>query len=353
MLLFQTPIPRDIPLPLPMPEWLLVAVLVVAFLAHILFVNLMVGGTLFTFAAQIAGLKQKRYDLLGKEIAATITVTKSLAVVLGVAPLLAINALYTVYFYSANALTGYAWISIIPLVFTAFLILYYHKYSWDAYEGNRVRHIMILSIPLGILLFVPLIFLANINLMLFPDRWGDVKGFLTSLMVGNVFPRYFHFLASTIAVMGLFFAKYFDRKGFDLQERLPGFTRDEIQRICYSLVLYASVSQVLWGPFVLLTLPPQGLEWNLAYFLVPGVIAAGGAVYLLWQEMRSGRYGIQYWRIVMLLTITVLCMGWTRHTYRANALEEHRMLMQERTQQFEQQLRDSKSKGPVSTDRSR
>jgi len=47
-----------------------------------------------------------RYDALAQRIGATITVNKSLAVVLGVGPLLCINLLYTLYFYSANALTG-------------------------------------------------------------------------------------------------------------------------------------------------------------------------------------------------------------------------------------------------------
>lgn len=37
-----------------------------------------------------------------------------MAVVLGVAPLLLINVLYTIHFYIANALTGTAWILLVP-----------------------------------------------------------------------------------------------------------------------------------------------------------------------------------------------------------------------------------------------
>ncbi len=54
-----TPVPKDLPLPLPLPEWLLVAILVVSFLVHILFVNLMVGGSILTLWSQIKGLKNK------------------------------------------------------------------------------------------------------------------------------------------------------------------------------------------------------------------------------------------------------------------------------------------------------
>ena len=76
------------------------------FLLHILFVNLMVGGSLLTLAYEIRGLRRPELDQLAREIAATVTVNKSLAVVLGVGPLLAINVLYTLYFYTANSLTG-------------------------------------------------------------------------------------------------------------------------------------------------------------------------------------------------------------------------------------------------------
>lgn len=48
-----TPVPKDIPLPLPLPEWLLVIILVLSFLVHILFVNLIVGGSLLTLWTQI------------------------------------------------------------------------------------------------------------------------------------------------------------------------------------------------------------------------------------------------------------------------------------------------------------
>ncbi|NJO91520.1 MAG: hypothetical protein HC831_23070, partial [Chloroflexia bacterium] len=84
LLQISTPVPKVIPLALPLPEWLLVVLLVVSFLAHILFVNLMVGGTLLTFWYEIRGLKNKEYDTLAREIGRTITVNKSLAVVLGV-----------------------------------------------------------------------------------------------------------------------------------------------------------------------------------------------------------------------------------------------------------------------------
>ena len=151
------PVPMDIPLPLPLPELVLKILIIISFLAHILFINLMIGGTLLTLYFQLRGLKDPEYDLLAKEIAKTITVNKSLGVVLGVAPLLIINTLYTVYFYSANALTGYAWISVIPLITIAFLLLYLHKFTWESPWMTKKRHIAIVATAAAIFLFVPLI----------------------------------------------------------------------------------------------------------------------------------------------------------------------------------------------------
>ncbi len=179
----QTPVPNDLPLDLPLPEWLLIVLLIVSFLLHIVFVNLMLGGSILTLWAQIKGLKDKDYDTLAHEIAKTITVNKSLAVVLGVAPLLSINTLYTLYFYSANVLTGLMWISIIPMVSVAFLLTYLHKYTWKSLENNKPMHLTIIGLAVLIFLFIPLIFLTNINLMLFPEKWGTIKGFLSALML--------------------------------------------------------------------------------------------------------------------------------------------------------------------------
>src|SRR5690554_2096490 len=213
-LLAQIPVPKDIPLPLPLPEWLLVVILVFSFLVHILFINLMIGSSLLTFWYELKGIKNKDFDNLAREIAATITVNKSLGVVFGVAPLLSINVLYTIYFYSANALTGNIWISVIPWVAVSFLLFYLHKYTWDTMEDNKPLHLSILGLGIFSFLVIPFIFLTNINLMLFPEKWGEVDGFFEALTLPNVFPRYFHFIIACMAITGLFLAWWFGRKEF-------------------------------------------------------------------------------------------------------------------------------------------
>ena len=344
----NTPVPRDIPLDLPLPEWLLVVLLILSFLAHIIFVNLMLGGSILTLWAQIKGLRDKEYDTLAYEIAKTITVNKSLAVVLGVAPLLSINALYTVYFYSANALTGLMWISIIPLVTIAFLLTYLHKYTWHKLENNKPLHISIIAAAVLVFLFIPLIFLTNINLMLFPEKWGTIKGFVSALTLPNVFPRYLHFICASMAVTGLFLFWYVGRKRYPFENHFHKLTRYDIKKKAYSLTFAVSLFQFMIGPVVLLTLPSKGVKWNLILVILCGAAIALPAMYWMWKAITGPPENIDrnYRKVIVAMTITVLFMGSGRHIYRANALAPHKKLMAAKTAEFEKISAEAR-KNPV------
>lgn len=333
-----TPVPKDIPLPFPLPEWLLVFLLVFSFLVHILFVNLMVGGSILTLVSQIRGLKDKAYDTLAHEIANTITVNKSMAVVMGIAPLLCINVLYTLYFYSANALTGLMWLALVPLVTIAFLLTYLHKFTWKALENHKAIHISILAVAVAMFMFIPLIFLTNINLMLFPEKWGLVKGFFSALSLPNVFPRYFHFIFASLSVTGLFLHWYMGRKNYPFETIFPTFTRLELKKKGYSLTLVASVIQFLIGPIVLLTLPSKGLGWNLILVIFVGAAIAIPAMWMMWKGIKGDETTIDkdFKKVLVLMTITVVFMGSGRQIYRANALEKHRELVRLKTEEFQQ-----------------
>ena len=329
------PVPRDFPLPLPASSGDLQIAIVVLFLAHLLFVNLMVGGVLLCLAAEIRGLWRRPYDILAEKIAATVTVNKSLAVVLGVGPLLVINALYGLWFYTANSLTGRAWIMIVPVVTTAFLLLYLHKYSWRALADRKGLHIAIGATGAALLLIVPLVFLSNINLMLFPDRWLDVEGFLSALVLPNVLPRFVHFVLASVAIAALFVAGWLCRRHLDFEAELPGLDRRQVKRELLSVALGATALQLLAGPLLLLTLPPHGLSWTLAGTLTVAVSAALVALVLLWRESGAeGPLSVRYWSIVALLGCTVVLMGLTRHLYREQAIADHRELVAAHTAAF-------------------
>ena len=330
------PVPRDLSLPLPAHDVELQIAIVVLFLAHILFVNLMVGGALLTVLYEVRGRWRAGYDALAHEIAATVTVNKSLAVVLGVGPLLVMNVLYTVHFYSANALTGTAWMMVVPLVIGAFLLLYAHKYSWQALAQHKGLHIALGAAGAAVLLCVPLIFLANVNLMLFPEHWPKVTGFIHAMLLPNVLPRYLHFVLASVAVSALFLAGWFGRRRYPAEERLPELERAQLRSELATVALGATSLQLIAGPLVLFTLPPHGLGWALVLNIGAGIGLAVIALVALWREVVTPAAGLslRYWTAVAALTGTVVFMGYGRHLYRETALAPHRALMDERTAAF-------------------
>ncbi|MCC6914908.1 MAG: hypothetical protein IT566_14505 [Rhodospirillaceae bacterium] len=330
------PVPRDIPLPLPASEPVLVTVLIVFFLMHIAFVNFMVGGTFMTLWYQLRGLKEKRYDALAHEIAGTITANKSIAVVLGVGPLLAINTLYTVYFYTANALTGTFWISIIPLVIVAFVLTYIHKYLWKQMETWKVFHIGLIATVSLIFSFIPLIFLTNVNLMLFPEKWGTVQGFFSALALPNVMPRYAHFILACPAMAGLLIVWLFRRRD-DADIASIGFTREELVRKGYQWAFWPTAAQFIIGPLALITLPPiQNLQSTVLGVFALSILVSLWMSRLMFVEMRrpAETIGKSFASICILMLVIVVLMGAGRHIYREAAVGPHRELVRSKTKEY-------------------
>ena len=327
------PLPLDIPLPLPADSVVLQALLVLLFLWHILFVYLMVGGTLLTVGFEILGRRRPGFDKLAKDIAGTVTVNKSLAVVLGVGPLLAINVYYTVHFYTANALTGHAWIGLVPLITLTFLLTYLHKYTWTSLAHRKGLHLAIGLSSAALFLFIPLVFLSNINLMLFPDRWADVHGFWSALMLPNVWARYLYFLASAVVVSSLFLLFYYLRAGSNVEERFEGFDRPRLKRLFYTIALVAGALQLGVGSLLFFTLPEVGqstaLMVTVGLAVVFGVLALG----LIWGEITSRRASVMPRMALVFTCVTVaaFAMGYGRHLYRDEALREHRRQIAVRT----------------------
>ena len=328
-------IPKDLPLGLPAPFWLLEFLLLLSFALHILFVNLMLGGSLMVLITEIRGLRMPDWDRVSHEIAKTITVNKSLAVVLGVAPLLSISVLYTMQFYTANALTGHVWMLIVPLLIAAFLLSYAHKYSWDRLAHSKGVHLTFAGGATALFLFLPLIFLSNVNLMLYPEHWRSIGSFWDALTLANVLPRYLHFLAASFALTGLFLAVYFGRERFFVSLELQSLRREQLVRSFYGIAFGSTLAQFVLGPLLFLTLPAHTISTTLVVILTVAVLPLGGlAVWWLWREVQATSPGRRLISIVAALTAVISFMVYARHDVRETALAPHRDLMKARTAEY-------------------
>ena len=414
------PIPHNLPLPYPAPVWLVDLILVSTFIAHIIFVQFMVGGSIFVLIAEFLGLKNKIqgdakalkgdkinaaknhrngriYDSIAYYISSTITVNKSIAVVLGVGPLLCLNLIYTNYFYAANALTGYFWISLVYVITTLFLFLYLHKYTWKIMQTNALKaiHIFIMFCCVSTFLFVPLIFLTNINLMLFPEKWTEIRGFFSAMILDNVFPRYSRFIGWAIIMSSSFVIFYTsqmkmfgefnwffkknvlipssknnkisshkkeDPHSMNYTNEHTQFSSEEITElnqikakmfsVFYAILIFGVALQLVSEICVMLTLPAKGLniitftisvaEITLLIASLPIVIKAMIGQIAITNNHLSPQAkhaqsiaGKLIWAISLIM-LTALCMFATsRHYYRVYALSGHQKLVDERTQEYQ------------------
>lgn len=329
----QAPIPHDLPLALPLARELVLAFLVLSFLLHIVFVNLVVGGSVLSTYFHWIGWKRKMpsYLKLSNYIASTITVNKSLAVVLGVGPLLAMNLAYTLYFYTANALTGVMWIMVVPLVTIAFLLSYAHKYL--GHKVSPIVHWLFGAFSTALFLFIPLIFLSNVNLMLFPERWAEIKGFISTLFLPNVLVRYVHFLMASFAATGLFLVWRVQNRALDD----TGFNPADLKRKFYQLAFKVTVVQWLVGPTLYFSLPDHGVTWRVTGVILCGVTLSLFFLAVIWAEIRADSevIGKRLPQAAALFSIVVLFMGTGRHFYREDVTAWHRAKVADRTKEYQ------------------
>ncbi|TDF92772.1 cytochrome c class I [Paenibacillus piri] len=203
----ESPVPNDLGLAIPGNLPMFEVIIVVGFILHILFVNLLVAGSVSAVYLEIKGIvkKDRIYDSMANRLATQVSTFKSIAVVLGIAPLLIISTIYTQFFYPSTILIGHMWLMMIPLLIIAFLSLYVYKFTWEVWRNRKGIHLIFGLLGTGILLFIPLLFITNVASMLQPELWDVSRGFWGSLFhYPTIWQRYMHFMGASFTMTGIF-----------------------------------------------------------------------------------------------------------------------------------------------------
>lgn len=194
----------------PIPEALLRGLLFTSFTLHMLLVLLTLGTAIlalyYFIDSQYGGrAKELRFD---KRILKTFMAHKSLAVVLGLAPLLLIQVGSTIPFFTAVNLFAPYWMLLVVFLIIAFL-------SFDALGHkiyvHRYIHLAFGVLALAFLLTVPGIFAAILTAFENPDRWQAIMngGYrLTGSLAVHWLFRYLHVLGAAV-VFGSGFHYFF------------------------------------------------------------------------------------------------------------------------------------------------
>ncbi len=239
------------PDPIPAPWWIFEVLEQIAFIAHILMINVVVGGGFLLLWSRLKGRASDMQATLAGPSIRKLPGTLALGINAGIVPLLCIQVVYGHLFYSSSILMAGWWMWIIPLLILAYYGLYIHSGS-RSYGAAT----LFLALALGIFLYIGFMFVNNMTLMLQPEAWSAYfthrTGSYLHLSDPTILPKYLHFIPASIAVGGLFVALVWDIR------RKRGQEVDETKiRNGLRVFAIATIVQVVTGLWQLIALPEE------------------------------------------------------------------------------------------------
>lgn len=280
--------------------------LVVTFVLHLVFMNVVVGSS---FIMLINELRQKGEPRC-HDLATKVPTGLALAVNAGVAPLLFLQVLFGHFFYPSAVIQGWWFLSIIGLVILAYYGLYLYDFRYGRLGGLRLP---IIALVTALLLCTGFLLVNLVTLMLTPDRWAawfsEPGGTFLNLGEPTLLPRYLHFMAASAAVGGLFMAILWKRREAKGVPGAAGHIRHGMEWFTWGTVVQSGV-----GLWFLLALPREIMlgfmgDWGWATGLfLSGLVLAGALLYFGFRRM--------VWPAAGTLLATILIMALMRDAAR-------------------------------------
>lgn len=317
--------PRD-EFGLPGPLWLFQILLPFTFALHAVFMNFALGGTLVLPALWVVARRRDRKDMVDVALAGMsfLPIAVSFTITTGVAVLLFVQVVYGHFFYTANILLGWQWLSLLVYLAVGFYLVYLAKTLM--LNGRVALALVTLLLVAASFLMVAHIFNNNAVLSLRPDLWramhdGGTKHARDAMWT----PRYLHSIVGSVAVTGLWLA-VLGRCSQTLHEA----TRRAAVVIGLWTAFVATVFQVVTGFwfFVALERPaqqamlsfsisdPRTLLWGFA------VIVAFIEIAVLWQAVQYPDRPRSVWLPVGLVGFVLVGMSAGREALRAHTLAQ-------------------------------
>ncbi|TBL69915.1 cytochrome c class I [Paenibacillus thalictri] len=330
-LVTNSPVPNELGLAIPGNLPFFEVLLVVAFVLHILFVNILVAGSVSAVYNEVIGIVRKDAiaDKFAYLLATQVSIVKSIAVVLGIAPLLIISTIYTQFFYPSTILIGKMWLMLIPLLIVALLALYAYKFSWERLKERKKLHLSFGIAGTLILLFVPLLFITNVVSMLYPELWETSRGFWRSLFAyPTIWQRYMHFTAASFSMLGIYLVWWSSRAGKRHGEEIAAQIAAHGKTFGKAIAAGFTIAQLAAGPYLLLSMSPVvrrafmgGSLLHTALLAIAILLAIVLCVMLVRLVKTDNRQLFRNSVIVLLVVLSL--MSWIRHEVREIQLEPY------------------------------
>lgn len=275
MMLAAVSIPALDPVGLPAPPALFVFLQLLTVLLHLLFMNFVLGGSVLALGLNVAALAGRREaHPIANLIHQAMPPMISMAVTMGVAPLLFVQVLYGPFFYSANVLLGFAWFSFVVVLLVGFYLTYWLTYRGSnalqrrtgAWDDKPLRRLAVGVLTTAGFLWIAWVLTNNHEMSIHPNLWADGDAWRSPrwfVPSATTIPRFLHNVVGATAIAGLWLAAI----GWWRVRRGTGEPEAQFGMIRLGLIVAAVLStiQVIVGLYFLLSLD-RGVMWELLGF---------------------------------------------------------------------------------------
>ncbi|HQR85514.1 MAG: hypothetical protein B7Y59_06605 [Burkholderiales bacterium 35-55-47] len=235
---------------------------VITFALHIAAVQVMLGAATLTLRGAFhADMKWRR---LASAMLLTAKIAVSVAIVIGVAPLLFVQVVYDPFWYTSNVLSAWWVIGFILILIAGYISLY--AFYWKNHDivahGGRNGYWLVLS--LALLLTVGFIVHSLSNQMFYPERWiewyapgGQIDPSGQTLHQWHL-SRFLFFIALSAPVIGAWLLAY--RRYLQGAKETDVAYLDFVLNLALRLMVIGGVVSVLIGAAWMMTLPEK-MQW--------------------------------------------------------------------------------------------
>ncbi len=269
---------------------------VLTFALHMAAVQVMLGASALTLRGAFS--PSLHWRRLAQAMLVTAKIAVSVAIVIGVAPLLFVQVVYDPFWYTSNVLSAWWVIGFIGLLILGYIAMYifYWKNHDIVADGGKGGVWMVLS--LALLLAVGFIVHSLTNQMLFPEQWmawyapqGVVTPAGRELHYWHL-PRFLFFILLSAPVTGAWLYGYrrYLQGGNEADAVYLGWLRGLAQQ----LMVFGGVVSVLVGAVWMATLPEKMAWFASSAWLLMAVVALAAVVALplvLRDRIDSGIWG--------------------------------------------------------------
>jgi hypothetical protein len=252
-------VPSPDPAGIPGPAWVFSFLLLFTQTIHAAFMNFTLGGSWFLVWLHVGRQtewKGRLYDLC----MGVLPIAISMTLTFGVAPLLFVQVLYGRFFYTANVLMGWFWLSILSLLVLSFYGVYVLKAlaadgesEWLSNSWGRIALHLLIAMGFSSIAFM---LTANTALSQSPAIWEEAYlGSTIATILGKVsffWPRYLHNLVGSLVVAGVWIVWIANLGGRE--------TAEKGGRSGAALAVGASLPQMAIGVWYLFALPESVLN---------------------------------------------------------------------------------------------